>query len=147
MPDTPAFRHYIPMLVRFGDLDSLGHLNNAKYATYSEQARIQYVREVCQWDGTWANEGMILAKITMDFKIPIIYDDKVIIYTRCSRLGCKSFDIEHRITRQVGEGEPQLAATIQSVLVAFEYTHQTTIPVSQAWRERILAYEPTAPLV
>ncbi len=145
MSDTPRFRHAIPMLVRFGDLDSMGHVNNAKYATYAEHARIQYVRDVCGWNGTWDNEGMILAKITIDFKQPVLYGDNVMVYTRVSRLGSKSFTMQHQLTVQRGEDAPQLAATMETVMVAYAYAQQVSIPVPTAWRERILAYEPTTP--
>lgn len=135
------FRHVIPMTVRFADLDVLGHLNNAKYATYIEQARIEYVREVCEWAGDWQRLGMILAKISIDFKMPLVYGDQVQIYTRCSRLGGKSFDLEYVITRQTAE----IAATALTVMVAYDYAQQQTISVPTEWRERISAYEPHAP--
>ncbi|MGL5003554.1 MAG: acyl-CoA thioesterase, partial [Casimicrobium sp.] len=32
----------IPMVVRFGDLDALAHVNNAVYLTYIEAARLAY---------------------------------------------------------------------------------------------------------
>ncbi len=37
--------------VRFRDLDALGHVNNAVFATYLEQARIEYLRELGVFDG------------------------------------------------------------------------------------------------
>ncbi|NOY99067.1 MAG: acyl-CoA thioesterase, partial [Chloroflexi bacterium] len=36
------FHFYHPIVVRYGDLDPQGHLNNARYLTYFEQARIHY---------------------------------------------------------------------------------------------------------
>ena len=51
------FRFSFPVEVRFADLDALGHLNNAKYLTYAEQARILYVRQICGWDGDWRKLG------------------------------------------------------------------------------------------
>ena len=41
-----GYRHSIPMEIRFADIDSLGHVNNAAYLTYMEQARLRYVRDV-----------------------------------------------------------------------------------------------------
>ncbi len=136
------FRHATPMTVRFGDLDAMGHLNNARYFTFTEQARIEYVEQVCGWGGDWQTLGMILAKTAMDFKKPVLYGDKVIVYTRCSRLGGKSFDLEYVIVR--GDDE-DIVATSSSVMVAFDYVTQQTIPVPEHWRERIIAYEPVAP--
>lgn len=120
----------------------MGHLNNAKYFTYIEQARIEYVRQVCEWGGDWRKLGMILAKTTMEFKKPVVYGDAITVFTRCSRMGGKSFDLDYVIAR--GESE-DIVAMSTTVMVAFDYETQQTIPVPELWRERILAYEPAAP--
>ena len=137
-----GYTHMIPMPVRFGDLDALGHLNNAKYATYIEQARIQYVTDVCGFRGLWNELGMILARIEIDFKAPILYGDTVEIYTRCTRIGDKSFDLEYAITRQAAkQSVSQVSATSRSVLVAFDYTTQQTMAVPDVWRTAMTAYD------
>lgn len=140
MPD--GYTHKISMPVRFGDLDAMGHLNNAKYATYVEQARIEYVTDVCGFRGLWNELGMILARIEIDFKAPILYGDVVEIYTRCSRIGSKSFDLEYIVTRQAADQpEPQVAANSRTVMVAFDYATQQTMPVPEAWRSAMTAYD------
>ncbi|MBZ0277427.1 MAG: acyl-CoA thioesterase [Anaerolineae bacterium] len=135
------FRHRVPIEVRFGDLDAMGHVNNAKYLTYLETARIRYVHEVCAPHTTWADMSMILAKVTIEYKAPLVYGDAVEAWTRVSRIGNKSFEVEHIITRLV-EGSPEVAATCSSTLVAFDYHANRSIPLPDSWRERILAYEP-----
>ena len=138
-----GFRYVIPIEVRFADLDVLGHLNNAKYLTYVEQARIVYVRDVCGWDGyDWSTLGMILARTEIDYKLPIAFEHKVKVYIRASRLGGKSFDLEYIITRQTGDNEPEIAAEVKTIMVAYDYAADTTIPVPDTWRENIVAYEP-----
>lgn len=136
-----GYTHITPMSVRFGDLDAMGHLNNAKYATYLEQARITYVTEVCGFRGPFSELGMILARLEIDFKQPIVYGDTVRVYTRCPRIGSKSFDLDYAMTRQEGAGAEQIAAAGHSVLVAFDYATQQSIPVPQAWREAMAAYD------
>jgi acyl-CoA thioester hydrolase len=137
-----GYTHKISMMVRFGDLDAMGHLNNAKYATYVEQARIQYMTDVCGFGGLWSELGMILARLEIDFKAPVLYGDQVEIYTRCARLGGKSFDLEYVITRQPANASaPIIAATSRSVMVAFDYATQKTAPLSDAWRAAMTAYD------
>lgn len=137
------YRYHRSLEVRFADLDALGHLNNAKYLTYIEQARILYVQEVCNWAGEWRNLGMILARTEIDYRLPIAFEDKVEVYLRVSRIGGKSFDFEYCITRQRGESAPQIAANVKTVMVSYDYEHDVSIPVPQAWREAIIAYEPS----
>ncbi|MCB9453189.1 MAG: acyl-CoA thioesterase [Anaerolineaceae bacterium] len=136
-----AFRHHIPVEVRFGDLDAMGHVNNAKYLTYLETARIRYVHEVCTPHTNWSELGMILAKVVIEYKAPLLYGDMVEVFTRVSRLGNKSFEIEHVITR-MADGQTEIAAQGVTTMVAYDYQAQRTMPVSDFWRERILAYEP-----
>jgi len=140
-----GYRHTLAIPVRFADLDVLGHLNNAVYLTYLEQARIQYVQEVCGWSGDWTKLGMILAKMVIDFKLPVVYGDAVVVYTRCSRIGGKSFDLEYAMTRSQANGSPDTAAAATSVMVAYDYIRQTAIPVLETWRQAIAAYEPAFP--
>ena len=137
-----GFRYQIPIEVRFADLDVLGHLNNAKYIAYAEQARIMYVQDVCGWQGNWTQLGMILARQEVDYRLPIAFGDNVQVYIRVSRIGGKSFDFEYVITRQRGDEEPEIAAEVKTIMVAYDYQEDTTIAVPDDWREEITAYEP-----
>jgi acyl-CoA thioester hydrolase len=143
-----GFHHATPFTLRFRDLDVLGHLNNVVYLTYMEQARIKYVHEVCAWNGKdWNTLGMILAKTTIEYLLPVLYRDDVMIYTRVSRLGGKSFDMEYIMLRQQADAAAEVAARATTVMVAYNYQQGSTVPIPQMWRERILAYEPAAPQV
>lgn len=128
------------MTIRFADLDSLRHVNNAKYLTYIETARLDYIAEVCGFS-TLAEVPMILAKITVEFKLPLVLGDSIALFTRCARIGNRSFDLETVIVRyQDGVGTP--AAVGQQVMVAYDYAGNQSIPVPEDWRARMLAYEP-----
>jgi acyl-CoA thioester hydrolase len=135
------FRFSLPVEVRFADLDALGHLNNAKYLTYAEQARILYVQQICGWDGDWKKLGMILARTEIDYKLPIAFGDAVVVYIRTSRIGGKSFDLDYLMSRQRGDNAPEIAATIKTIMVSYDYEQDISIPVPQRWREAMLAYE------
>ncbi|TKX52504.1 acyl-CoA thioesterase, partial [Halorubrum sp. SS7] len=55
--------------VRFRDIDAMGHVNNAVYATYIEQARTRYFRDVLDVDISRAST--VLASISIDFRSPV----------------------------------------------------------------------------
>ena len=55
-----------PRTVRFRDLDSMGHVNNAVYLTYLEEARIAFLRP----PGADVAD-MILARVEIDFRAPV----------------------------------------------------------------------------
>ncbi len=137
-----GYRHHTRIEVRFADLDVMGHLNHAKYLTYMEQARIRYVQEVCGWRGAWPTMGMILAKMTVEYRLPVAYGDSVSVYTRCARLGGKSFDLAYVLVRHRPDAPDSLCAEGLSVMVAYDYSADRTIPVPQTWRDGMMAYEP-----
>jgi len=138
MPTPPDdFRHTTAIQVRFADLDVLGHLNHAKYLTYMEHARILYIREVCGFDGDWEDFGVILANITCDYLMPVAFAETITVYTRCSRMGGKSFDFEYVLKNEADE----TVANGKTVLVAFDYDENTTIPIPQVWRDNMTEFE------
>lgn len=134
--------YYTQMPVRYGDLDALGHVNNAKYLTYFEHARIRYIHDQGLWDGSLSASGLIVAKTTVEYKLPLaMHDGPVDIWTRVCRLGNKSFDMEHLLLiRQ--EDVLKVAATGLIVMVAYDYVANRTIEIPQDWRRRLVEYEP-----
>jgi len=119
-------------------MDALGHVNNAAYLTYLEQARITYTRHLEIWTGKMDTLGMIVARVVLDYKLPLISTDTITVYTRVSRLGTKSYDMEQIIVRQ----DEAIAATATFTIVVFDYTTQQTAPIPAAWRAKYIDYEP-----
>jgi acyl-CoA thioester hydrolase len=134
-----GFRHRLPMDIRFADMDAMGHVNHATFLTYIESARIDYMLQVCQLESP-LELGVILAKLTVEYKLPLVLGDEIEVYTRCIRLGNRSFDLEAIILRLNANGE-DVAASAVTVMVAYDYATQQTIPVPETWRERITTYE------
>lgn len=140
-----GYRYYTPVPIRYGDMDALGHVNNAKYLTYLEQARILYVNHHHLWDGSSSQLGLILAKVTIDYKLPLAMSDGLAhVWTRTSRLGTRSFDMEHIIHCQ-RDGQTLTAATAQIVMVVFDYQANASVPIPQDWRDRLINFEPALP--
>ena len=137
------FRHQITVDIRFSDMDAMGHVNNAVYMTYMEAGRIHYFRDLDIFHDRFERHiGPILAKSTIDYRLPLTLDDNpVAVYTRCSRLGNKSYEMEHLIVRN-SNGKPEIAAQGLMILVAFDYTIDKSVLLPHAWREQITAYEP-----
>jgi len=130
-------KHKMPIQIRFKDLDSLGHVNNANYFTYFELARIGYFQEVMQTkSNNWETEGIIMAKAAMDYKIPLLLGDEVYVYTWVSRLGNKSFDMDCEMVK-VENGMEIAVAKGTCVLVCMNFKTNATIEIPSLWRQRI----------
>lgn len=145
-PITPpeGFRHQTAVQVRWGDVDAMGHVNNATFLTYLEQARITYFNDLKLWDGARGTIGAIMARCEIDYRIPLHAEDQVVVFTRCSRLGNRSFDTEQIIAR-VRDGDVEVAAQSKIILVVYDYSAGNSARMPEVWREKLKAYEVEPP--
>jgi acyl-CoA thioester hydrolase len=128
-----------PIEVRYGDLDPQGHVNNAKYLTYMEQARVAYIRRLGVWKGdNFLDIGIILADAQVTFRAPIHFGMQVLVGVRVSRLGTKSLTMQYRLDDGPGGA---VLATGSAVLVAYDYRTGQTIPIPEDWRAAIRELE------
>ena len=111
--------------VRFRDVDSIGHVNNAVFLTYLEEARIAYLLPFGA-DVT----NMILARVEIDFRAPLRMGDEIEIGVRPAGVGTKSFELEYEI-----RSEKAVAAEAKTVIVSYDYESGRSVEVPQAWRE------------
>ena len=111
--------------VRFRDCDSLGHVNNAVYLTYLEEARVD-LRNEFGFDWT----QMILARCEIDFRDQVSVGEVVEVTVWPTRVGNKSFDLAYEL--KVGD---RLVAEAKTVLVAFDYERGESVPLRDDWRK------------
>ncbi len=134
------FHFYHPVVIRYGDLDPQGHLNNARYLTLFEHARVHYLIHLGLYseDTSFLDIGVILADAHLTFKRPVLFRDSVEVGVRISRLGNKSMTMDYRMieTREGAE-----LATGSTTLVSFDYHTGKTTPIPPRWRKLIAAFE------
>ena len=140
MTSVNSFKHKTSVEVRYVDIDSFGHVNNANYLTYVEQARIKYFNDVVGWEYDWSKKGVIVARSEINYILPIRFGDDIVVYTNCSRLGNKSFDLQYRIFK-LKEGQEQLMADCITVMVAFDYKEGRAIQIPAEWKEALERFE------
>ncbi|MGE5433787.1 MAG: acyl-CoA thioesterase [Candidatus Doudnabacteria bacterium] len=119
--------------VRFRDLDPMGHVNNAVFLTYLEQARVAFFAEMGAATGL-EDMNMIVARVEIDFKAPVRLGQEVEVSVRASRFGTKSFDLDYEL-----RVEGELVAVAKSVQVAYDYNRREPVPVPAEWREKLSA--------
>lgn len=133
------YRFYHPIEVRYGDLDPQGHLNNAKYLTYFEQARIAYIAHLGLWrPGSFMEIGIILADAHVTFRAPVQFGQRVHVGVRVTRLGNKSLTMEYSL---VDMDTCQEMASGSTALVAYDYHTAKSIPIPDVWRRVISDFE------
>ena len=101
------FRCMTRFRVPFCDVDMLQHVNNVAYAVWAETIRCVYFAEVLKESLSGTN-GIILARVGIDYEQPLDYREEVAVGCRISRIGRKSFDFAYEIW---SETRQQRAAT------------------------------------
>lgn len=128
----PAPRHTTRVPVRWGDQDALGHVNNARYFTYIEQARIEWLEAIADgeaWPGS-ADGGPILASAEMQFRRPVVYPATLIVETFAARVGRTSFTLRSELRT---DADDALAAEAVVVAVWVDRSGRP-MPVPEALR-------------
>jgi acyl-CoA thioester hydrolase len=116
--------------VRFRDCDAMGHVNNAVYSTFLEEARIDVLGGLT---------AFILARVEIDFRSELRAGEEIEVRTRCSQIGTKSLELEHEI-----HANGRLAAEAKSILVGYDYDLGQSIPLSDEVRTRLSATRASA---
>ena len=133
------FNFYLPLQVRYGDLDPQWHVNNARTVTFIEAGRFAYLRQVGLWDGeSFLDLPMIVADVHVSFLAPIFYTQEIRVGVRVSRIGTKSVTFEYAI-EDVKTG--QVTTRAETVMVYYDYHTHSSCPVSAEWRAKISAIE------
>jgi acyl-CoA thioester hydrolase len=131
-----TFRFSLQIEVRFRDCDPMGHVNNAVYLTYLEQARFAYWRELSR--GQKQKPGMILARLECDYRRPATAGQLLDVRMRVTGIGRTSFNCEYEI---VDSRDRHVVAEARSVQVVYDYAAAKPVPMPDEIRERIEDYE------
>ena len=130
-------RHLAKAHVRWDDLDGFGHVNNATYLTYIQEARADftwYSRKKAGFEPMLAD--MVVGRAEVDFVEPIYeggFDLDVAIWV--SRIGNSSFDLSYELTSEKG-----LHSRGRTVQVAVSMETKRSRPLTQEERDFLSNY-------
>lgn len=136
-----SFEYTTAVEVRYTDIDTYGHVNNATYATYFEEARIDYLNDVVDasealLSGGESGTGIVIANLEVDFVQPVRISDSVTVAVRIPRLGEKSFPFEYEVRTENG-----VAATGETTVVAYDRDAESSRSIPEDWRSAITQFE------
>jgi acyl-CoA thioester hydrolase len=86
----------IPLSVRWRDLDAFNHVNNSKFLSYLEEARLRWMIGL---PGDWidGNVAPVVAAANVNYRRPIEWPNEIAVELFVERLGNTSLTIGHRI--------------------------------------------------
>ena len=114
--------------IRWRDLDALGHVNNAVYATYLEECRDEWAVRVLGGEDPWE---WVMARVAIDFREEVTQaDDAVLVRTWLVRIGTSSLTLHEEVRKLDGT----LAAEAEAVIVARDRETGRSRPLTDAER-------------
>jgi acyl-CoA thioester hydrolase len=133
------FHHFEPIDVRWGDMDAMGHVNNACYFTYCESARMSYFQAILMNSHREApKHGPALVSATCNFRRQVHWPARLEVGARAGEIHRRSFELEYGIfDRETGE----VVADGTSVVVWVDYDAGKAIPLPEGLKTAILDLE------
>ena len=132
-----AYRHILPLQIRFNDVDKFGHVNNTVYFQFYDTAKTDYIATVCK-GVDWERLAIVVVKIEAEFLAQIKSDSHIAGRTRVTKIGNKSFHLEQDV---IDVDTQEVKSRCLSIMVLFDLEHQQTIPLPDEWRQAISCYE------
>ena len=120
--DFPFHYH---LQTRWKDMDSFGHVNNAVFFTYIEDARITLFK---RWNIIDKNKSIIVASVKIDFLSQVKHQSDLVIGQSISSIGKSSFDIHSTIYLKDAPKPKPLASAVVTC-VCYDYERNKTVPV------------------
>lgn len=127
MNDPRIFIYEKSFAIAWGDMDALGHVNNARYFDYFQEARIEWLQQV----NIPMNQstGPVVIQIAATFLKPVVYPAMLTLKSYIHSLGRSSFQVEHELFQ-----EEELVTQGNSKIVWVDYLHNKSIPVPEEIR-------------
>jgi acyl-CoA thioester hydrolase len=138
-PTRDAFKFWTSIVVRWGDMDAMGHVNNATYFKYCESARIELLRGIgIGGRDEGSAQGPTLVHAACDFKREVKYPATLDVGVRVVTMTQRSFRMEYGM---FFAGTETLAAVAVSVNAWMDYGAGRAVPLPDDLRAALATYQ------
>lgn len=130
-------KYHNQQFVRWDDIDALGHVNNAKYLTYAQEARFHWsFYQFYERNETPYFIDMVVARAEVDFVVPIYEGGLFVdVHIWVESVGTSSFVLNYEIS-----SNGVLHARIKTVQVAISLETKKSRPLADTEREFLKEY-------
>ena len=119
---------------RFSDVDPFQHVNNVSQQMYFDVGKMEYYEKILGDEVLLGDLRIVTVSTSTSYIDQIRLHDRVRVTTTCEKIGNKSLTLFQRLL--AGD---RVCSESRSVMVAFDFSRQQSMPVPDAWRERLLA--------
>lgn len=130
-PGKFQYRCEIP--VRWGDQDAYGHVNNALYMRYLEEARVQLLADL--GDTLSGAIAPVVINVGCTFLKPIVYPATIVVDCYIGDIGRSSFMVNYRLHTKDDAGI--ICSEGYSKVVWMDHSSGRSVPLPETIRARI----------
>lgn len=120
--------------IAWGDMDALGHVNNARYFDYFQEARIDWLRELNI--GMTEKTGPVVIHVACTYLKPVVYPATVTLRSKIHSIGNSSMLMDHDLYQN-----DVLMAQGLSKIVWVDYTLGKSVPLPEVMRAMYQAHD------
>jgi acyl-CoA thioester hydrolase len=135
----PPFKFAARTRVGFSDTDAQGIVYYGCYLPYFDLGRVEYLRELdLLRPAALEGEEFVMRACGIEYFAPAVFDDEIDVYIRLARFGRTSATFEcaaYRVPDDV------LMVTATQTLVLVDLEERRAVPIPDAYRERVRAFE------
>ncbi len=135
LPERKKLVHQMRIPIRWGDMDAMGHVNNAVYFRYLETLRIEWMRSIgCQPDPQ--GEGPVIVNAFCNFYRQLEYPGELLVKMYVSDPARATFETWATIERADDPGVVYAAGGATTIWVNFPAQKSASLP---DWMRDIIA--------
>ena len=135
LPEQKKLTHEMVIPIRWGDMDTMGHVNNTLYFRYFEIARLEWIYRVGAAAHPGAGEGPVIVNAFCNFIRQLEFPGDVRVRTYLGALGKTSFDTFHEMLRT--DDPETVYANGGATVVWVDFPQQKSVPMSDHARALI----------
>ena len=135
------YKHSITLKLRFSDFDLIGHLNNAKYQTFLEDARITYFNDVIGANKSNWKFNTVVSSITINFIKPIEYGDTIKLYTRFSNFNLKTHEVQNLFIRTNKSNIEEIVCKAHTIMASYDYESKLPTELPEFYIKMVNEFE------
>ncbi|MBP2402935.1 acyl-CoA thioesterase [Streptomyces syringium] len=111
-------RHLYSCPLRWSDMDAFGHVNNAVFVRYLEEARIDFMFRLAPGEGSESFQGgSVVARHEIDYLRPLVHrHEPVTIETWVTKVGAASLTVAYEV-----KDADQVYVRASTVVVPFDF--------------------------
>jgi acyl-CoA thioester hydrolase len=141
MSEIRRLAHIERIPIRWGDMDAMGHVNNALYFRYMEQARIRWFERLVPEADAWRSIGIVIANASCNYRRAITYPGMVEVKLYVGAPGGASVPTYYELRV---DADPEPYADGAAVVVFIDMQTQKSRRIPEAIRARLARAEATA---